>query len=322
MLQKYKDENIRVCCKDSNPFLHRFIVINYFKTQNSRFKSSGVRVIAQDTFEQEDRENERRKKEDRRAIQERAYRMKERAREFQVNGLFNRRMETSESHPGPQVHQLYPGVQEPQGPQVHQLHHGLQAHQGPQVHQLHPGHQIPVVHQVHQLQQQENPMFSRLSLPQPVPVHYLGQQQQHSQLPQPVPPPQIGQLIQHPVYRRGDVDQIMQPPVHRREDVDQMMRPPVHRRDEMDRREERDRSEGRGGRYEERDVRGGRYEERDGRGLRNVEDTGSGLRINVNRENEMLERRENMMNIQVGNIYFNILNLSVLDISSQHSSLL
>ena len=86
----------------------------------------------------------------------------------------------------------------------------------------------------------------------------------------------------------------------------------------MDRREERDRSEGRGGRYEERDVRGGRYEERDGRGLRNVEDTGSGLRINVNRENEMLERRENMMNIQVGNIYLNILNLSVLDISLKH----
>jgi len=259
--------------------------------------------MTQDTFEQEDREEQRRKEEDRRAIQERAYRMKERAREFQVNGLFNRRMETTECHPGPQVHQLHPapqvnqGTQVPQlhpGHQVHQLHPALQGPQVPQAHQLHPGHQI------HQLHQQENPTFSRPSqpLPQPVPVQYLGQQH-HSQLPQPVPPPQLGQLIQHPVHKREDVDLIMLPSVQRRGDVDQIMRPPVHRRDEMDWREE---MESREGRYEERDGRGGRYEERDG--VRHVEDTGSGLRINMNREQEMLERRrrESMMSLQVGNI--------------------
>ena len=318
-----------MCCKDigntksklSIPFLQSFIVINY-----SRFKSSGVRVMTQDTFEQEDREEQRRKEEDRRAIQERAYRMKERAREFQVNGLFNRRMETTECHPGPQVHQLHPAHQVHQGPQVPQLHPGHQVHQlhpalqGPQVpqaHQLHPGHQI------HQLHQQENPTFSRPSqpLPQPVPVQYLGQQQ-HSQLPQPVPPPQLGQLIQHPVHRREDVDQIMLPSVQRRGDVDQIMRPPVHRRDEMDWREEKESREGRERRYDERDGRGGRYDERDGRegryserdgrggryeerdGVRHVEDTGSGLRINMIREQEMLERRrrESMMSMQVGNI--------------------
>ena len=69
------------------------------KIRFSRFNSSGVRVVAQDTFENEE-QGEGHKRDDRRAIEERAYRMKERAREFQfghsVDNQFHQRMEDTE----------------------------------------------------------------------------------------------------------------------------------------------------------------------------------------------------------------------------------